>query len=938
MKRIWLMTLSAAAVAGLSLVSLLSRGDAIVAAIWPANAVVLALSLRTLSTGRERSLALAIAGTAFVVTSLIGGRDLVLALGFSVANLVEIALAMAILRGCSFPDERKGDYTRLLAGAVAAGPAASTVVAAITLMLDGRLAGVDDQALQWFCSDAVSMGVCAPLLLTLRLRPSDWRFFQGDDTRMASALIMILAVDLMVFSQSLLPLLFLISPFVVFAVFAGGGAGGAIAVAITALVGVIATSAGYGPISLVHGSNAIKTLVLEGFLAAQALTVPPIASALNRMREAENRHRNLAEQAQLAESIVGLGHWRWDAASQQMSWSPEMPLIYGLDPDAPFGLEIAISLTHPEDQADRRYRMAEVLQGREISGASMFRIVRPSGEVRWLKSNVRPQFREDRTLEAVIGVLIDVTEETVALRKLKDSEARYRLLADSAQDIVMESDLAGVLSYVSPSVERIAGFAPNELIGRISLDIIDPEDAKIVRQAVSAQVASRGAVAPSRVEYRARTKDGRQIWLQAQPTLVIDPASGRMCGVTDIIRDVTERKQLEAELVAAKDTAEEAARVKAEFLSNMSHELRTPLTSIIGFTGLALGREELKEPARAYVQRVKTASDALLCLVNDVLDFSKLEAGQVEFHTQPTSLRDLCVSALELFAPQAGAKDLGLELKLDPASDRTLIIDPDRVRQVMINLIGNAVKFTPSGSITLEASYDGARLSIRICDTGPGIAPEKLDRLFKRFSQVDASSTRVHGGTGLGLVICKALVEGMKGEIGVESRLGEGAVFWFELPAQAAAVSLPASHHQALGQADAISGLRVLLVDDHPPNRELARLVLCGAGAEVFEACDGGEAVAMSARRPFDVVLMDLNMPTMDGRTALAHIRATSGPNDRTPILAFTANGEGDPERFVAMGFDGLADKPIDPAGLLQAVVQAAMLEDFLEEDFRDAG
>ena len=208
-----------------------------------------------------------------------------------------------------------------------------------------------------------------------------------------------------------------------------------------------------------------------------------------------------------------------------------------------------------------------------------------------------------------------------------------------------------------------------------------------------------------------------------------------------------------------------------QFLRLMSHEMRTPLNGVIGMLGL-LSRTKLDGAQRAYAEAAQKSAEHLLGLVNDLLDFARLEAGALEFDPAPVDLEGLTRGVAELLSPKA--HDKGLEIVWSVAADAPdVIADEGRLRQVLFNLAGNAVKFTPSGSITLEASYDGARLSIRICDTGPGIAPEKLDRLFKRFSQVDASSTRVHGGTGLDLVICKALVEGMKGEIGVESRLGE---------------------------------------------------------------------------------------------------------------------------------------------------------------------
>ncbi len=310
---------------------------------------------------------------------------------------------------------------------------------------------------------------------------------------------------------------------------------------------------------------------------------------------------------------------------------------------------------------------------------------------------------------------------------------------------------------------------------------------------------------------------------------------------------LTKRIELINILGRQKDEADRANQVKSDFLSNMSHELRTPLTSIVGFTRLAAEQPDLVGLTRTYVERVGDASRALLCTVNDILDFSKLEVGQVSFQTEPTSLARLARSTLDLFTPQAAAKDLDLTLDCE-VDDLVLRIDPDRFRQILLNLVGNAVKFTDSGEITLRTRYDRSTgtLSVDIIDTGAGIPPEKLDLLFKRFSQVDGSLTRTHGGTGLGLAICKGLIEAMGGEIGVDSRIGQGSRFWFTVPAVLSALA-PAAANGSSPALPTFTGVRVLVADDHPANRELARLILAGVGAEVSEASDGEEAAELAA-------------------------------------------------------------------------------------------
>jgi signal transduction histidine kinase/CheY-like chemotaxis protein len=379
-----------------------------------------------------------------------------------------------------------------------------------------------------------------------------------------------------------------------------------------------------------------------------------------------------------------------------------------------------------------------------------------------------------------------------------------------------------------------------------------------------------------------------------------------------------------AEARAARAEAERSAAVKTEFLANMSHELRTPLTSVVGFTRLAAEQSDLSPLSRDYIDRVGEASRALLCAVNDILDFSKLEAGQVSFRPEPVAVRELLHRALDLFTPQAAAKDLTLNLDDRTPPGLTVAIDPDRLRQVLLNLVGNAVKFTAEGQVTLSAAYEesAGALTLSVIDTGPGVPPDRLDRLFKRFSQVDGALNRSHGGTGLGLAICKGIVEAMGGEIGAASVVGEGSRFSLTVPAPRA-LSEP-GETATERQAEVRAGIRVLVTDDHPANRELVRLFLAGIGAEISEAADGEAAVEAAGREAFDVILMDLRMPRLDGIGAVARIRGAAGPNRTTPILAFTADAESAfDDRLQALGFDGAVAKPVEPSQLISAIFSA---------------
>ena len=300
-------------------------------------------------------------------------------------------------------------------------------------------------------------------------------------------------------------------------------------------------------------------------------------------------------------------------------------------------------------------------------------------------------------------------------------------------------------------------------------------------------------------EFRINRPDGREIWARSAIRIFTDE-SGNLERIVGAIKNITARKFDERALLEAKEEADAASRTKGDFLATMSHELRTPLTSILGFSELLREQSDISEQSQRFIDRVVGASRILLSVVNDILDFSKIETGNVEIRREPMSAVALGTAVLELIRPQADAKGLELAFQADGDIPALILADNDRLRQILINLLGNAVKFTTSGGVALKLGYSPAKehLHCVVWDSGPGIAPEDIGRLFRRFSQIDGSTARSHGGTGLGLAICKGLVELMDGKIGVRSEVGRGSEFWFEIPAHMAddklnAGSAPAS-------------------------------------------------------------------------------------------------------------------------------------------------
>ncbi|MBS0409604.1 MAG: response regulator [Proteobacteria bacterium] len=519
--------------------------------------------------------------------------------------------------------------------------------------------------------------------------------------------------------------------------------------------------------------------------------------------------------------------------------------------------------------------------------------------------------------------------EREALAQLGDSEARYRLLAERSPDIILRYDLAGRVEYVSPAT-RLYGYEPSQVVGRNVTEFLAPGD-KARSDAFMATLAA-GAPLPQGEEnvWRSWAADGRMVAFEGATSILVDD-QGRRIGAMAVLRDITARQALEAELRDKRAEAEAAAVAKSQFLANMSHEIRTPLTGVIGFAGLLEAIPDLPDQARRYAGRIHKSADALLLVVNDVLDFSKLEAGQVEIERRPMDPRAVVEETVDLIRDQAAAKGLALRVEAGPELPAALLGDCARLRQVLLNLLTNAVKFTATGQITVTAGYDGGRLRVAVRDTGVGIPAELAGRLFQRFSQIDGSNSRQHGGSGLGLAICKGLVERMGGEIGVDSQTGVGSTFWFTVDApegEAEAEAPVAAAQSPVGAAGVSSpasegALRLLVVDDVAVNRELVSIMLAPFDVRIVEAASGPAALDAASAAPFDLILMDLQMPGMDGMAAAAAIRAAPGPNRATPIVALTANVlPSQVEACRKAGMDDHIGKPIAPEELLGKIAR----------------
>ena len=508
-----------------------------------------------------------------------------------------------------------------------------------------------------------------------------------------------------------------------------------------------------------------------------------------------------------------------------------------------------------------------------------------------------------------------------AQTQLAASEAQYRVLADNLTDVISLTDINGKRIYVSPSVSTALGYSIQEWYEGAIHSRLHPEDALWLPGKLAAFVEHGGEMTQ---QYRVIHKDGNPVWVETNFGLVTPLVAGEALQILSVSRPIDARKTLENELVEARKRAEEAAAAKSEFLANMTHELRTPLNAIIGFSGILKRSQRLQPQDARHVDLIHGASDALLELVNSVLDFSKLEACAVELEAQPFDPAESANAIVTLLSDQAEAKGLFLDLS-SQGDIRPLVGDPARIRQVVLNFLSNALKFTQAGGISVvvrqgSASEGQDRLRIEVTDTGIGVAQAQVDHLFDRFTQADASVSREYGGTGLGLAICKRTLDLMGGTIGAQSTPGQGSTFWFELLLPRFEGSLEITHDRPAPTPE--RPLRLLVVEDVAVNRELILTLLGPFDIEIDVAENGAMGVEAMRTGDYDLVLMDVQMPVMDGLTATRAIRAL--PNlsaQSTPIIAMTANVlPGQVAKCLEAGMDDHLGKPISPSDLLNII------------------
>ena len=528
---------------------------------------------------------------------------------------------------------------------------------------------------------------------------------------------------------------------------------------------------------------------------------------------------------------------------------------------------------------------------------------------------ITPVKNNEGDITHFISIKQDISDRKEAEAALRDSEVRIRTLVNTVVDGIVTANEQGVIQSFNPAAERLFGYSREEVEGE-NLTTLMPSPYREEHPTYLSNYLRTGKrkIIGTEREAVARHKDGTTFPIDLS---ISEMQLGRQRMFTGIIRDITPRKEFEKQLLEAKEAAETANQVKSEFLANMSHEIRTPMNSIMGFTDILLD-EDLPPEQREALETIKKSSDRLLNLINEILDLSKIEAGSIALEKIPFDLESLVLEVCQLIRPVVGEKSIEIRCAIEDGPWDVVMGDPTRIRQVLLNLLGNAVKFTKKGEVVtsvrrLEETDDHILVEVSVSDTGVGISEENLTTIFAAFTQADGTTTRKYGGTGLGLTISQRLIRLMGSAITVESREGTGTTFRFKIRLEKGeALQLPdlagpeATH---LVPPVEVRGLKLLLAEDDTANQRLAILVLEKMGHTVDLAMDGVQALEMGKENKYDIILMDIQMPEMGGVEATVKLRQAGV---KTPIVAMTASVMQDHrESFLDSGMDDYVAKPI---------------------------
>ena len=644
--------------------------------------------------------------------------------------------------------------------------------------------------------------------------------------------------------------------------------------------------------------------------------------------------RKHAEQALLksrkslarAQRIAHLGSWNWDIDSDTHTWTKEMYQMLGVTPtDAKLTLDDFYQRIHFEDREAIEYFIDSALSHPDIDFDVEFRVPRGSNGDRVVHARGEVSRDDSGKPIKMFGTIQDVSEHKRLEAALQTNTERLKLALEGANEGLWDWSIDTGAVYYSPRWMTMLGYPNAAVNANIATfkTLLHVDDISNVQHSWQAHVDGHTRVFEA--EFRLKSQSGLWVWVMSRGRVVSRNGNGMPLRAVGTHTDISEHKRVQTMIQTAKEAALQANQAKSEFLANMSHEIRTPMSAINGLTHLALNAE-LSDKVRKYLDKIAFSSQVLLGIINDILDFSKIEAGKMVLEAEVFRLDDLIAELINTHRPDANENGVELRAQTEPDIANTIKGDVLRLRQVLTNFIKNAIKFTNAGSIILnvtqaqaQRSNDQIKLIFSVKDTGIGIEPADVAKLFDPFTQADASGTRKYGGAGIGLAICKRLVEMMGGNIDVDSKPGKGATFQFTAMVEPVEIDTDKSQSPLLLKSSAtdadlerIKDARVLLVDDNEINQMVAKQILEQIGLAVTLAAQGKDALAAVANSHFDIVLMDLLMPEMDGFEATRLIRNSFSKQD-LPIIAMTASDtQSDLERSMQAGMNDRINKPFE--------------------------
>lgn len=928
-------------VAQFSLLFSLGFGISAASPFWPPSGIALYILL---SRGRNLWPGIAI-GHLLAAQLSSYAPDLVISIGVAFSAAGEAVLSQYLLQRINGPKLKLDESMKALISLIGIGILLSPLVFATLTVAISTLASTENpnsQFIAWrtfFLGNALGVMVFTPLLLAVQeFRASAMKKMDGLE---AFALFgSSVVASILIFSQPR-PLLFLISPLLCWAALRFRTLGISLVMFVTSLIGYWFTSVQSGPLGSLELSSSFA--LLQVYLGAMGIT----GLFLTTGAQSEGRRRALIETAterkkfEIAARNASDLIYEWTPERGVFRWWGRIDEALGYKPgEFPHTTEAWRSHIHPDDYPRVMTAVQQSLTY-HTPRHQEYRMVKKDGSIAvWRVSG--QYFGEDPSGDDKwIGVISDITEQRRYEEALRRSEERYQLATSAAEIGVWDWDPNQNETTWSSGVAHLFGTNKRDLTTDEVFELVHPEDRKALRDLLE------GAIQEKRInytcEFRVIWPNGSTHWLLGRGKLFYDE-TGHVLRAMGTTQDITDSKKLMNDLCQAREAAEAASRAKMEFLANMSHEIRTPMNAILGFANLLSEPNLTEEFKTDFIEKIKANGDQLLALVNDILDLSKYEAGHMPVESLQFSLPDLVAQTLQVLRPLAENKNLSLECRLLTPIPQVITSDPVRLRQILTNLIGNAIKFTDKGFVKLHigfiapttpsptASPAPARLRIDVEDTGIGISGEARDRLFRPFSQADISVARKYGGTGLGLTLSKRLAQALHGDlILTRSQPGRGScfTFWIEIgdvsralfiqdlknhtaPLKPAAPARPPKVHH-------LENLRILLAEDSPDSEALVRHYLKMEGADATSAHNGLEALQMAQAGNFDAILMDVQMPGMDGLEATRQLRALGF---RKPIIALTAYAlQSEVQKSMDAGCTAHLTKPISRDRLVETLL-----------------